>query len=118
MITISLKKVFYKNHELYEYVSPDQNYELLDETENINITIDHIPFVGFKVGIKNGKYWLTSISPISLKTYTEQVYRVEKWGDDFDSVRDCVNKCISVMGGFINRIGKVSVNDDDFYKEN
>ncbi len=55
--------------------------------------------ISFTINYLDGKYKLTSTSPISLRTYEELSLRVEKWGE-FESIERCMVKAMSVIKGF------------------
>lgn len=135
--TIHLRKVFFKWHSTLEPlpvpspVSPisecvlgwvqhdceNQVFDKLEGNEQIILTIERIPFIHFRIMLSpEGKYHLSSNSPISLQTYQEQSYRVERWGD-YDDIGGCVNKAISIVAGFTNRMGKEDFNDGNYYKD-
>lgn len=137
MITLNLKKVYFTTHGLenmYKYVDEqgetvgvtgvvahdceEQTFDHVGDNEQIIVSVDKIPFIKFEIiyAPLTDRYLLSSVSPISLKTYTEQGLRIEKWGD-YDSVGKCIDKCISVVAGFINGMGKEEVNDGNYYKD-
>jgi hypothetical protein len=137
MITLNLKKVYFTTHTVedpYRYVDSygipatisgvvshdceEQKFDHVGDNEQIIVTVDKIPFIKFEIiyAPLTDRYLLSSVSPISLRTYTEQGCKVEKWGD-YDSVGKCVDKCISVVAGFINGMGKEEVNDGNYYKD-
>ena len=136
MITLKLKKVYFTTHTVedpYIYVDSyipaaisgvvshdceEQTFDHVGDMEQIIVTVDKIPFIKFGIiyAPLTDRYILSSVSPISLRTYTEQGCKVEQWGD-YDSVGKCVDKCISVVAGFINRMGKEEVNDGNYYKD-
>lgn len=94
-----------------------QIFDKLEGNEQVIITVENIPFIHFRIMLTpDGKYHLTSNSPVSLRTYQEQGYRVERW-DDYDGIGECVNKAVSIIGGFINRMGKENFNDGNYYKD-
>ena len=101
---------------LFQVDCEDQNFDVLDPEQNeaLVITFEHIPFISFEVLPHEGQYGVSSISPISLRTFEEQKYRKEKWGL-FNNTRECIDKAISVMGGFVNGLGKISENKGDYY---
>ena len=135
MVALKLKKVYSKYYPpsdpyryeidgesmgtigVVEHLCENQKFDKLDEDEQIVVTVEKIPFVLFRIILSpEKKYHLMSFSPISLRTYLEQAYRVERWGD-YDEVGYAVNKVISVVAGFINRMGKEETNDGNYYKE-
>lgn len=143
MIKINLTKVYHKLSDIHkpdtifsyrdkesgcmliydgwvQYTSDDQTLETLDidKKEQVIVSFEYIPFIIFRITpVKYDdiiKYNLTSVSPISLKTYTEQQNRMENWGDRSD-INECVNKAISITGGFINGLGKINENTGNYY---
>jgi hypothetical protein len=120
--------------EPIEQLCENQTMDKLEEGEQIVVSIEKIPFIMFRISLlkyaptvattetllymetQAKKYGLISISPVSLKTYNEQSYRIERWGM-YDEVGHAVNKILSVVGGFINRMGKEDFNDGNYYKE-
>lgn len=130
MIVIDLKKVYVEYHSidnpfivegndrfsgLVEHLCDNQTMDSLGLDEQIVATIQKIPFFYFRIiPVTNNGYELQSYSPVSLKTYTEQSVRVEKWGE-YDTIGQCVDKIISIAAGFINRMGKEETNDGNYY---
>jgi hypothetical protein len=71
--------------------------------------------ISFSINYLDGKYKLTSTSPISLRTYEELSLRVEKWGE-FESIERCMNKAMSVIRGFQVYFLTGKENDGDYLK--
>jgi hypothetical protein len=63
----------------------------------------------------NKKYKLTTISPISLRTYEELSLKIENWGE-FDSIKTCMNRAMSVLKGFQTYFLTDKENDGNYYK--
>lgn len=136
MIKIKLKKVYFTTHGItnmyvttnergeqisstgvFEHLSEDQTFATLKTGEQIVVTIEKIPFIMFRIiPVLGVNYTLTSVSPISLKTYLELQDRRENWGE-FDDIGRCVNKVISIVAGFVNRMGGEDFNDGNYYKD-
>jgi len=140
MIKINLNKVYHKFSDVHnpeeaytyrdetsgfnlmyngivEYTCEDQSLDSLDidKIEQLIISFEYIPFITFRVTPKRDensglKYNLISISPISLRNYSEQQDRMEDWGD-FDEISNCIDNVISIIGGFINGLGKINENN-------
>lgn len=114
MVTLKLKKV---SRTIDERLCEEQKFDHLNADEQIIVSVEKIPFISFRiVRTPEQQYHLMSFSPISLRTYVEQDYRVERWGE-YDEVGHAVNKVISVVAGFINKMGKEDFNDGNYYKD-
>lgn len=138
MITLNLKKVYFTTHTVenpYKYVDShgipavvisgavshdceEQTFDHVGDNELIIVTVEKIPFIKFEIiyAPLTDRYLLSSVSPISLRNYTQQNMNGEQWGD-YDSTAKCIDKCISVVAGFINRMGKEDENDGNYYKD-
>lgn len=146
-ITFNLTKIYHKPHLLFEdehtgknavnkdilmslsYTRwlpekcEDQQMDTLnaDNYEQIQITINTMPFVSFYISPLRQefpKYSLISESPISLRNYEEIVEenRIESWGE-FDEIGDCINKAINIIAGFTNGIKIGEINDGNYYED-
>lgn len=84
--------------------------------EHIIGTIDtsKLP-ISFTINYSDGKYKLTSNSPISLRTYEELSLRNENWGE-FESINRCMNRAMSVIKGFQVHILTGKENDGEYLK--
>lgn len=137
MLTLNLKKVYFTTHgfdNMHVYLDDngeklgltgvvahdceEQTFDHVGDNEQIIILVERIPFIRFEIiyAPLTDRYLLSSVSPISLRTYTEQKLKIEQWGD-YESVKQCINKCISVSAGFVNRMGKEEENDGNYYKD-
>lgn len=109
---------------LISFPSKEQNLTFLDKYiadgnefyEYIVGTIDtsKLP-ISFTINYSNGKYKLTSNSPISLKTYEELSLRVENWGE-FENINRCMNRAMSVIKGFQIYFLTGKENDGEYLK--
>lgn len=133
MIALKLNKVYFKDGEhliqaqnegdadviyegFMEYTCDNQNIDELLPHEQILVKIENIPFISFRIlNMSKNKFHVMSNSVISLKTYTEQGDRVERWGE-FLTIGQALNKVISVVAGFINHMGKEKINDGNYYQ--
>ncbi len=100
-----------KPGELYSgvisIISDNQNLDSLeyDKKEYLKGNCN-IPFLSFSIIIdKTGMYNLSSVSPISLKDYTEQNLRVEEWYKS-SNIDDCILAAENVLNTFIKNFGK------------
>ena len=126
MISFSLKKIYFETTTsqvtgqvvTQEKESPDQTFATLKENEEIVVSVNKVPFVEFRIAPIAEKYSLTSVSPVSLRTYqTLADNKREDWGM-YMQIGYCINQVLSVMAGFINRMGKEEINDGDYYGDN
>ena len=115
MIQLILKKVCLGADDNW-FECTDQGISELKKEERIEVAIEKAPFIKFEIiYIDDGKYGVISLSPISLRTYKEQDYRIERWGT-CSTMDQCFNSIISIVGGFINNMGKKGENDGKYYK--
>lgn len=131
MISLTLKKVYYTEKEglkfvdednKVEHLCEDQTFSTLNTGEEIIIKVDKVPFITFKiirVDIDGDEpavmYRLISLEPVSLKTYQIIHNTFDVWGD-YKEIGMCIDKAISVVAGFIYRMGKEDTNDGNYYK--
>lgn len=130
MIKLALRKVYYTTQpganvvgkdNTIENLCEDQSFIQLNFGEEIIVSVGKMPFVTFKivrVDIDGDEpaveYRLISLGPVSLKTYQPITNTYDDWGD-YKEIGMCIDKAISVIAGFINRMGKEEVNDGNYY---
>jgi len=137
MIALNIKKVYFTTHGLnnpYSYVDEsgvpqifsgimshdceEQTFDHVGDNEQIIVSVAKMPFIKFEIiyAPLTDRYILDSNSPVSLRTYTINDGLKERWGD-YESVGKCIDKCISIVAGFINGMGKEEINDGNYYKD-
>jgi hypothetical protein len=103
---------------LYSYLCDIQDLTFLDKDkgETMNGKVINCKFpLSFTMFKTDNGYSLNSTCLISLKTYEELSYRIEKWGE-YDSINKCMNKAISIVKGFQINFLTGKDNTGDYYK--
>jgi hypothetical protein len=100
----------------FESESQDLTHLNIENKEYIIGKIDNCKFpLSFTITAINKKYKLTTISPISLRTYEELSLKIENWGE-FDSIKTCMSRAMSVLKGFQTYFLTDKENDGNYYK--
>jgi len=115
MIRLNLKKSYLGTDDNW-FECINQGISELKKEERVEVAIEKVPFIKFEITrMGNDKYGVISISPVSLRTYKEQDYHIERW-TPCDTLEQCFNSVISIVGGFINYMGKKEENDGKYYE--